>query len=128
MKLEELDIVAEYEEFLEGSSESLWEEPFPCWIKFNPATKELSIKFEYEQEDDKPNTYVWFKGFQTNSSYPYTFELQSNKPEVTEEKMWLEIFYENEFWCLEGKVEALYQENGINKIEKRTILIDQVND
>ena len=32
-------------------------EPLPCWIKYESESKELSIKFEYEQEG-KPNTYV----------------------------------------------------------------------
>ena len=65
-------------------------EPLPCWIKYESESKELSIKFEYEQEG-KPNTYVWFKGIVDMLTYPCSVELRSNKPNVTEESMLLEI-------------------------------------
>ena len=60
MQLDDFNITAEYMEYSDSSNKSEWGEPLPCWIKYESESKELSIKFEYEQEG-KPNTYVWFK-------------------------------------------------------------------
>lgn len=129
--LEDLDIVAEYEEYENGSSKSLWKKPNPCWIKYDCESQELIIKFEYEQEGDKPNTYVWFKGIVDLLTYPYSVELESNKPDVTEESMWLEITNDGENWYFEGLIYDPETENIdgvlVNKINERAIYINQVD-
>ena len=79
MQLDDFNITAEYMEYSDSSNKSEWGEPLPCWIKYEGESKELSIKFEYEQEG-KPNTYVWFKGIVDMLTYPCSVELRSNKP------------------------------------------------
>ena len=105
-------------------------EPLPCWIKYESESKELSIKFEYEQEG-KPNTYVWFKGIVDMLTYPCSVELRSNKPNVTEESMLLEIINDGENWYFEGVVYDPYTEkiDGVlvNRIAERMIYINQVD-
>lgn len=129
MNLENLDIVAEYEEYLEGSDKSLWGEPYPCWIKFNNETKELSIKFEYIQDNDKPNTYVTFSGKQSPNK-PLLFYLMSNKPDVDNATMQVKADYEDGFWYFEGFSDVSYVENiaglPVQKVERRIIDIYQV--
>ena len=125
-----MDITCEYLEYLDDSNQSYWGEPLPCWVKYNSKTKILSIKFEYEQEENKPTTYVWFSGTVNTSVYPYTVELVSNKPDVTKETIFLEIMNDDEYWYFEGLINDPYTENIegilINKVEKRTIFINQV--
>jgi len=118
MQLDDMDITCEYLEYLDDSNQSYWGESLPCWVKYNSKTNILSIKFEYEQEEN--NTF-------TN---PYTVELVSNKPDVTKETIWLEIMNDDEDWYFEGLITDPYTENIegilINKVEKRTIFINQV--
>ncbi|MFU2079733.1 hypothetical protein ACLQ91_04030 [Avibacterium endocarditidis] len=131
MQLTDMKITAEYEEYLGDSRESYWEEPLPCWIEYNSETQILRIKFEYEQEENKPNTYVWFEGKVHTQTYPYTVELISNKPDVTNEKIWLEISNEDEIWYFEGLIDSSYTEiiDGVlvEKVEQRAIYINQVD-
>lgn len=129
--LEDLDIVAEYEEYEEGSDKSYWDKPYPCWITFNAETKELSIKFEYEQDNDKPNTYITFYGIQDPMN-PSEFELVSNKPDIDNATIWLESSFDGEFWYFDGFIdEEPYTENinGIlvEKQERRAIFINQID-
>lgn len=130
MQLDDFNITAEYMEYSDSSNKSEWGEPLPCWIKYESESKELSIKFEYEQEG-KPNTYVWFKGIVDMLTYPCSVELRSNKPNVTEESMLLEIINDGENWYFEGVVYDPYTEkiDGVlvNRIAERMIYINQVD-
>ncbi|MCW9715090.1 hypothetical protein [Avibacterium sp. 21-594] len=131
MQLTDMKITAEYAEYLGDIRESYREEPLPCWIEYNSETQILSIKFEYEQEKNKPNTYVWFEGKVHTQTYPYTVELIPNKPDVTNKKIWLEISNEDEIWYFEGLIDSSYTEiiDGVlvEKVEQRAIYINQVD-
>lgn len=130
MQLDDFDITAEFVEYADSSSKSEWGKPLPCWIKYESESQELSIKIEYEQEG-KPNTYVWFKGIVDSLTYPYSVELESNKPDVTEESIWLEIMSDGVNWYFEGLVYEPETENVdgvlVNKVIERSIYINQVD-
>ena len=130
MQLDDVDSTCKYLEYLDDSNQSYWGESLPCWVKYNSKTNILSIKFEYEQEENEPTTYVWFSGTVNTFTNPYTVELVSNKPDVTKETIWLEIMNDDEDWYFEGLITDPYTENIegilINKVEKRTIFINQV--
>ena len=108
MQLDDLDITCEYLEYLADSNQSYWGESLPCWVKYNSKTNILSIKFEYEQEENEPTTYVWFSGAVNTFTNPYAVELVSNKPDVTKETIWLEIMNDDEDWYFEGLITDPY--------------------
>lgn len=116
-----LDIVAEFEEYAKDDNNQR-EKPSPCWVKFNYKTKELSVKFEYEQGDGKPNTYVTFSGVQ-NPSNPVEFHLTSEKPDVDNSTMFLKAEFDGELWYFNG---CFNQHYDTGEIERREIYINQI--